>query len=147
MPRPVGTPIGLNLAATAKVVGRAFDDALAAEGGSSSVWLILLSLKTRQLANQRELADAVGIQGATLTHHLNGMEADGLLTRRRAPDNRRIHLVELTAKGKELFHRLAQAAVAFDEKLRTDMSGDDVRVLEQLLARLQRNATGLDQGR
>ena len=29
----------------------------------------------------------VGIEGATLTHHLGAKEADGLLTRRRDPAN------------------------------------------------------------
>jgi MarR family transcriptional regulator, transcriptional regulator for hemolysin len=70
MPRPSGTPIGLHLAQVAKVVNRAFDDALARAGGSLPVWLVLIALKSRQGANQRQLADAVGIQGPTLTHHL-----------------------------------------------------------------------------
>ena len=83
MPRPAQTPIGMELAGVARDVGRAFDAALAREGGSRPMWLVLLSLKSRPTANQRELAAAVGIQDATLTHHLNGMEAEGLLTRRR----------------------------------------------------------------
>ena len=37
-------------------------------------WLILLSLKAGRPETQRELAAAVGIQGATLTHHLDAME-------------------------------------------------------------------------
>ena len=99
MPRPAQTPIGMELAGVARDVGRAFDAALARAGGSRPMWLVLLSLKSRPTANQRELAAAVGIQDATLTHHLNGMEADGLLTRRRDPANRRVHLVELTEAG------------------------------------------------
>jgi hypothetical protein len=31
------------------------------------MWLVLLSLKTRRLANQRELAEVVGVKEATLT--------------------------------------------------------------------------------
>ncbi|MGH3264275.1 MAG: MarR family transcriptional regulator, partial [Trebonia sp.] len=89
MPAPATPPIGLHLARTAKAVSRAFDDALAAAGGSLPSWLILISVKTRALGNQSELADAVGIRGATLTHHLNAMEADGLVRRRRDPANRR----------------------------------------------------------
>ncbi|MCA1694565.1 MAG: MarR family winged helix-turn-helix transcriptional regulator, partial [Actinobacteria bacterium] len=76
---PVRPPIGLKLAQTAKAVSGAFDEALAAAGGSLPIWLILISLKTQRLGNQRELAEAVGIQGATLTHHLNAMESAGLL--------------------------------------------------------------------
>src|SRR4051794_19453504 len=101
-----GPPIGLVLSQTAKTVSRVFDDALAAAGGSVPIWLVLLTLKSRRPANQRELARAVGIQGATLTHHLNAMEADGLITRRRDPANRRIHQVALTERGEDLFRKL-----------------------------------------
>jgi MarR family transcriptional regulator for hemolysin len=55
---------------TAKVVSRAFDEALAAAGGFRPVGLILISLKMERLRSQRELARAVGIEGATLTHHV-----------------------------------------------------------------------------
>src|SRR5919202_2946837 len=110
MPGPPRTPIGLHLVQVAKVVNRAFDDALARAGGSLPVWLVLIALKSRQVANQRELADAVGIQGPTLTHHLNAMESAGLLTRRRDPENRRVHLGELTSAGEQLFVPLRDAA-------------------------------------
>src|ERR1700722_14214730 len=110
---PARSPVGLHLARVARDVSRAFDAALAAAGGSLPVWLVLVSLKSRKLANQRELADAVGIQEATLTHHLNAMETAGLVTRRRDPANRRVHLVELTPAGDALFLRLREAATAF----------------------------------
>ncbi|TIT29469.1 MAG: winged helix-turn-helix transcriptional regulator, partial [Mesorhizobium sp.] len=86
-------PVGMNLARTAKAVAQAFDAALVEAGGTLPVWLTLLSVKSKELANQRELAGMIGIQGATLTHHLNAMEAQGLLTRRRDPQNRRVHQV------------------------------------------------------
>ena len=57
---------------------RAFDEALGEAGGTLPVWLILLNLKIRKPANQRELAEAVGVREATLTHHLNAMDARGL---------------------------------------------------------------------
>ncbi|MCR6482367.1 MarR family winged helix-turn-helix transcriptional regulator [Amycolatopsis sp. OK19-0408] len=141
MPPPPTTPIGVVLARTAKTAGRAFDAALAAEGGSQPIWQILISLKTKPVANQRELADAVGIQGATLTHHLNGMETTGLVTRRRDPDNRRVHLVELTEHGEQLFHRLATAAIAHDQRMRTGLSATEVAQLADLLHRLAANVT------
>jgi MarR family transcriptional regulator for hemolysin len=139
MPPPSQTPIGLHLAQAAKIVSRAFDDALAESGGSTPIWLILISLKTRKLANQRELADAVGIRGATLTHHLNAMEKDGLVTRRRDPANRRVHLVELTDEGEAMFHQLRAAAAGFDERLRRDITAEDLAHLRRVLDQLREN--------
>ncbi|HEX3259039.1 MAG TPA: MarR family transcriptional regulator [Pseudonocardia sp.] len=141
MPRPAQTPIGMELAGVARDVGRAFDAALARAGGSRPMWLVLLSLKSRPTANQRELAAAVGIQDATLTHHLNGMEADGLLTRRRDPANRRVHLVELTEAGHAAFRRLRTVAQHYDTRLRTGFSDADLDTLRGLLARLRDNVT------
>jgi MarR family transcriptional regulator, transcriptional regulator for hemolysin len=139
VPRPSRPPIGLHLARTARSVSRAFDDALAQAGGSVPVWLVLISLKSQQVRNQRELAEAVGIREATLTHHLNAMDEQGLVTRRRDPANRRVHQVELTEAGEDAFQRLRGAATAFDQRLRAGLSGDEVSQLEALLGRLAAN--------
>jgi MarR family transcriptional regulator, transcriptional regulator for hemolysin len=140
VPKPERLPAGLHLARTAKSVSRAFDDALAQAGGSIPVWLVLISIKSRQVGNQRELAEAVGIKEATLTHHLNAMDAQGLVTRRRDPANRRVHVVELTDEGEAAFVRLRGAAMAFDERLRRGFADGEIAALEGLLDRLERNA-------
>ncbi|HWG73140.1 MAG TPA: hypothetical protein VG184_03685 [Acidimicrobiales bacterium] len=49
-------------AVTSTAGSRAFDDALADAGGSLPIWLVLLNLKSRHLANQREMAEVVGIK-------------------------------------------------------------------------------------
>src|SRR5579863_152297 len=139
MPEPFPPPIGLRLNQAARVVGRAFDKALAAAGGSLPVWLILLNLKVRRPDTQRELAEAVGIREATLTHHLNAMDADGLITRARDAANRRIQVVTLTGQGDEAFLRLRAAAVAFDEQLRAGLTDADLATLAALLTRLSAN--------
>jgi MarR family transcriptional regulator, transcriptional regulator for hemolysin len=139
---PLREPIGLALTRTSRAVSRAFDARLAEAGGTLPVWLVLLNLMTREVANQRELAEAVGIQGATLTHHLNGMESAGLLTRRRDPANRRVHVVELTEAGKALFLRLRDAAVEHDQRLRDGFSDDDIDRLTELLLRMRGNVAG-----
>jgi MarR family transcriptional regulator for hemolysin len=140
--RPARTPIGLELARAARTVSRAFDDALAQAGGSLPAWLVLLNLKTRQVSSQRELAEAVGVREATLTHHLNAMERQGLVTRTRDPGNRRIHVVELTPAGEAAFVRLAEAASAFDRRLRDGLGDTDLDVLATVLGRLAANVAG-----
>ena len=140
--RPARTPIGLELARAARTVSRAFDDALAEAGGSLPVWLVLLNLKTRQLSKQRDLAEAVGVREATLTHHLNAMDSQGLVTRTRDPANRRVHVVELTPAGEAAFIRLAEAATAFDRRLRDGLTDTDLDGLAALLTRLAGNMAG-----
>jgi MarR family transcriptional regulator for hemolysin len=152
LPRVVpkfGPPIGLRLAGTAKTVRQAFDAALTAAGGSLPAWIVLLTVKTGSAANQRELAAAAGIQAATLTHHLNGMEREGLLTRTRDPANRRVHVVELTAQGEKLLEKLRAAAAAFDKRLRAGFDDAEIETLAALLDRLRANVgeTSQEEGR
>jgi MarR family transcriptional regulator for hemolysin len=142
--KPVQAPIGLRLTRVARLASRAFDEVLAEVGGSLPVWLILLNLKTRQLANQRQLAMAVGVREATLTHHLNAMDEAGLITRRRDPVNRRIHVVELSETGEAAFLRLRAVAVAFDRRLRRGLSDEDLADLDALLGRIAANVAPQD---
>ena len=141
MAPPRQRPIGLVVGTTAKKLGRAFDEALAAAGGSRSAWLILLALKTQRPATQRELAAAVGIEGATLTHHLDAMQRAGLVSRDRLPENRRVQRVELTAAGEEAFLRMRDAARRFDARLRRGLAQEDVDRLRELLGALAANIT------
>jgi MarR family transcriptional regulator, transcriptional regulator for hemolysin len=142
--KPVRTPIGLQLARSSKSISRAFDQALAEADGSLPAWLVLLSLKTGQTSNQRELATSVGIREATLTHHLNAMTAQGLVTRERDPSNRRVHQVKLTDDGEALFLRLRTAAMQFDRTLRNGITESEIASLDDLLHRLERNVADQD---
>lgn len=137
---PPTEPVGLQISRTAKVISRAFDDALAAAGGSLPVWLVLVSLKAQRHGLQRHLAEAVGVEGPTLSHHLNKMEAAGLVTRTLDPQNRRVHRVELTGQGEAAFIRLRRAAVTFDRRLRNGLSDEQVDHLTAVLGRLRLNA-------
>jgi MarR family transcriptional regulator, transcriptional regulator for hemolysin len=140
--RPDGPPIGLLLATTSKAVGRAFNDALAAQGGSIPIWLILNALKSGRRRSQLELARNVGIEGPTMTRHLDGLEQSGLVERKRDPLDRRAVQVQLTRAGHALHGRLLKAVIAFNQQLRTGLSGDDVETLRRVLGRLRENVGG-----
>ena len=139
VPEAFRIPIGLRLSQAARTVSRAFAEALDGAGGTLPVWLILLNLKIHKPANQRELAQAVGVREATLTHHLNGMDARGLVTRTRDASNRRVQVVALTEAGEAAFLRLREAAMAFDAKLRDGLDDADLATLSALLGHLAAN--------
>jgi MarR family transcriptional regulator, transcriptional regulator for hemolysin len=144
MDEAFGVPIGLRLSQVARTVSRAFDEALDGAGGTLPVWLILLNLKIYKPANQRKLAEKVGVREATMTHHLNAMDASGLVTRTRDAANRRVHVVELTDAGEAAFGRMQQAAIAFDARLRAGLADADLDQLNDLLGRLAANVGGAD---
>jgi MarR family transcriptional regulator, transcriptional regulator for hemolysin len=137
-------PAGLHLTRVARIVGRAFDEALAAAGGSLPVWLVLLNVKINAAATQRALAATIGLTDATLTHHLTAMERDGLVARRRDESNRRVQVVTLTDAGEARFLALRDAALAFDTQLKQGFEPQEVQQLSQLLNRLSANAVPTD---
>jgi MarR family transcriptional regulator, transcriptional regulator for hemolysin len=139
VPEPFPEPIGLRLNQAARAVERAFDKALAEAGGSLPVWLILLNLKIHKPSSQQELAKAVGVREATLTHHLNAMDARGLITRTRDAANRRFQVVTLTEAGEAAFLRLRSAAMAFNARLSAGLTDADLVTLAALLGQLAAN--------
>ena len=140
--RPDGPPLGLLLATTSKAVGRAFNGALAESGGSIPIWLILNALKSEPRRTQLDLARAVGIEGPTLTRHLNGIEQAGLVKRQRGTPDRRAVQVELTRAGRALHGRLLKAVINFNQQLRAGLNAEDVESLRRLLLHLQENVGG-----
>jgi MarR family transcriptional regulator, transcriptional regulator for hemolysin len=137
--RPSGTPVGLQLARSAKAVGRAFNDALAEVGGSVPTWLILTSLKGQEWPIQVELARSLDIEGPTLTRHLDGLEQAGLVARKRDPTDRRATRVELTEAGHAKHAELVKAVIAFNGRLRAGLAEAEIEELRRLLATLENN--------
>ncbi len=138
---PASLPIGLHLGRVSRQVARAFDEALGRAGGSLPVWIVLLNIKIRGGAKQRDLATAVGVSEATMTHHLTALEREGLVRRERDPSNRRVQLVELTDAGEERFVQLRDAALAFDAQLRKPFTAAELETLAELLERLRTTVT------
>ena len=140
MDKPHDEPIGLFVTRSAKALSRAFDAALDAHGSNLASWVVLASLAGGLRSSQRTIAADLGIEGATLTHHLNRMERAGLVSRERDEHDRRTQLVELTPAGREQFSALLDTVLAFDRQLRRGFSTEELATLRALLQRLADNA-------
>ena len=136
---PRRTPIGLQLARTAKLVGRSFNDELTAAGGSLPTWLILSALLSTAPETQHDVAQAVGIEGPTLTRHLDQLEQAGLVRRARSSDDRRAVRVELTSSGRRLHAALLEVVIAFNRRLTQGLDSAELEALRSSLGRLEAN--------
>lgn len=137
---PRRTPIGLQLARTAKVVGRSFNDELTAAGGSLPTWLILSALQAAAPETQLGVAQAVGIEGPTLTRHLDQLEQAGLVRRTRSSDDRRAVRVEVTEAGHQLHAALLVVVIAYNRRLTQGLGESELEALRTTLSRLEGNA-------
>ncbi|QEO15474.1 MarR family transcriptional regulator [Agromyces intestinalis] len=122
-------PIGMSLWETTHVVYREFERMLAAHGLNRATWFILLALDEAVHPTQREVARAVGISDATLTHHVRNLEDAGLVHRTRDPDDRRVQCIELTDEGRAAFARIHDDAMAFDRRMRAVLGPETTAAL------------------
>jgi len=140
--RPRGTPIGLQLARSSKIVSRAFSDALAQVGGSLPMFLVLSNLMGGERPTQQQLARTLEIEGPTLTRHLDGLERAGLVARAPHESDRRASRVEITAAGRARHAELLAAVIAFNKQLHAGFTPEAIEELRASLALLEANARG-----
>jgi MarR family transcriptional regulator for hemolysin len=116
-----------------------FEESLADAGASFASWTVLAALKIKGRMIQRTLAQYLGIEGPTLSRHMEAMERRGLITRDRDGADRRAASVELTPAGEELYARIAMVAVASQERMLRNLTDEDIAHLHELLDRILDN--------
>ncbi len=136
---PGDRPLALQLWNIAQVMGAAFDEYLASVGGSRYHFFIFGALEHNPGANQRTLAKAVGVDQATITHHLNAMEDAGLIARTRAPEDRRVQRVALTPSGEALRAAMQAAVDRYNAEVFSQISSHDQQHVTETLDRIHAN--------
>jgi DNA-binding MarR family transcriptional regulator len=86
---------------------------------------------------QRELVDEIGVAASILVTLLNPLEANGFVARERDPDDRRRHLVTLTAAGEKQLASAARAQKETEDALFASLDDDQREHLRALLIALR----------
>jgi len=132
---------GLCLGLVARLWRAEIDRQLAAFGLTESRWLTLLHLSLLpESVTQRELADAVGVQGPTLVRTLDRLEAEGLIERRTEGADRRTKSVHLRAEAAPILERIEEITAAVRAEIFSDISHTEVttclKAFEQIAGKL-----------
>ncbi|MEU6486147.1 MarR family transcriptional regulator [Streptomyces sp. NPDC046887] len=85
-----------------------------------------------------ELAKRLGLTPAAMTHRIDRMAADGLVTRDRDESNRVRVIVEITDEGRTKWMEAMRMATSFEEELLQDLSPAERGLLGELLIRVLR---------
>ena len=120
----------LLLTTAARLVQRRFDAALAPLGLTRAAVIALKGMSHRPM-NQEQLAAAIHVQSQTLGPVLARLAAEGLVTRKRDPQDRRQFQVAITDAGEAA---LRAAREAESVALPTDFDGWEI--LREQLSRL-----------
>jgi MarR family transcriptional regulator, lower aerobic nicotinate degradation pathway regulator len=106
------------------------------EGVHPYHFAILIALDHESHETQGAIADALGYDRGQLVGLLDELEERGYLERRRDPNDRRRHLVQLTADGKRKLRRLRALAREIEDEFLAPLSDAERAELHSLLLRL-----------
>lgn len=98
--------------------------------------LTLTVLRDLGDSSQADLAGTLRIDRTNLVGLLNELEADGWIERRRSPEDRRRHIVELTPAGREILSRAEFALAAVENEVFSALDDADRERLHALLQRV-----------
>ncbi|WP_189039576.1 MarR family winged helix-turn-helix transcriptional regulator [Streptomyces daqingensis] len=84
------------------------------------------------------IAKRLGLTPAAMTHRIDRMLAQGLVTRERDPDNRVRVIIGITDEGREKWLQVMRKASVFEEDLLQDLTRSERGLLGELLTRLLR---------
>jgi DNA-binding MarR family transcriptional regulator len=105
-------------------------------GVTADQFVLLACLAEQDAITQKELARRASSDPSTIRAMLVLLEGRGLVARARHPDDRRAHVVTLTARGRRLAGRLWKTSEPIRVQLLADFSADEARRLIDCLRRL-----------
>ncbi|MEV7599177.1 MarR family transcriptional regulator [Kitasatospora sp. NPDC089797] len=122
-------------------MGVAYDRQLTVLGITSAEWEVLKALVVSgspYRLGPGELAKRLGLTPAAMTHRIDRMVAEDLVTRERDESNRVRVIIELTENGRDKWLESMRMAAVFEEELLQDVVGEERTALSALLARMLR---------
>jgi DNA-binding MarR family transcriptional regulator len=107
-------------------------------------YVALCYLRDRGAATQQELGEKMMVDPNNLVLMLNELEDAGYLVRRRDPDDRRRHIVELTDAGRQAIENAEQGMESVEEEILAALSAKERASLRDLLNKALEGAPGVE---
>jgi len=104
----------------------------------------LIELRDGGELTQQALSAQLHLDPTNLVTILNELEQRGYAKRRRDPDDRRRHLVEISKKGKAVLEKVSEVMNAVEEELLADLEPAERRRLEGLLTAIWGRSGGYE---
>lgn len=132
--------IGFQVYMAQKALARSLDLTLAPFGLTSGQWNIMNQLEERGAMSQRELADLVRKEPATVARMLDRLVSRGLVKRTASPRDRRANIIENTPEATALLQEIDPVVSARSDQLAAGISDADLAVFFDVLQQVRENA-------
>jgi len=100
------------------------------------IWIERLGENVRQNA----LAEAIGIEGASLVRLIDELQASGLVTREADPSDRRANVVSLTPRGREVVTEVNDDIQGLREQIFANVAAADIQATGRVFAAIKEAA-------
>ena len=127
---------GFLLAQLGRAVTRRYRAAMAPIGVNPRETATLVQLRDAGAVSQQSLGCTLDIDASNLVVLLNDLELEGLIARRRDPQDRRRHLVEITEAGVALVDEVLRTAATIENEFFAVLDADERSTLLELLTRV-----------
>ena len=117
---------------------------LAAYGLRMTTFSTLAVIRDNPGLRQTRLAEILMIERPNLVLILDDLEEADLVTRRRAPDDRRAYELTATPKGRRLCDQAIRAVNEHDARMTQGLDADEVAALHRALRRIESNGRTSD---
>ena len=99
-------------------------------------YMTLCYIRDHPGVSQQELESALFMDANSVVLILNELEAAQFSVRRRDPNDRRRHIVEMTPTGRKALERADTARESLEDEVLRNLSADDKKTLRRLLERV-----------
>jgi MarR family transcriptional regulator, transcriptional regulator for hemolysin len=126
------------LHSTARAWRLAMDRRLKGLGVSQASWLtIAVAAKARKPLSQSDLAEQLGVEGATMVSMIDRLVKAGLVLREPSTEDRRVKRVVLTEAGNRVFEAVKAQAATLRKELLAGIQPSKLEAATELLEQLQ----------
>lgn len=132
--------IGYQVYMAQRALAKNLDATLAPFGLTSGQWNALNQLEENGAMTQRELAELLKKEQATVARLIDRLVKRGFVKRTPHPSDRRANIVENTPEASALLVRVEPVAVASTEAIAAGLSDEELAVFFDVLGRVRSNA-------
>ncbi|HMI74858.1 MAG TPA: MarR family transcriptional regulator, partial [Steroidobacteraceae bacterium] len=126
------------LHSTSRSWRQAVDRRLKYLGVSQASWMtIAITAKARSPLSQSELADRLGVEGATMVAMIDRLVKAGLVLREASTTDRRVKRVVLTPAGLKVYEKVKAEGTALRKELLANMDAKKLLIATELLESLR----------